>query len=60
MSRRLSRQAGRLQWKPYRADRMPKETEAPPEGELWIVDADTHEQIERVDEKQVDSRPKAG
>lgn len=57
MSRRLQRQANRLQWKPYRSERKRPEDETPPEGQLWVVDADTHAEIERVDPIPVDSDP---
>ncbi len=60
MSRRLSRYAESRRWKPFRADRTPRAEPPPPQGELWIVDANTHEQIERVYEKDVDKEPDEG
>lgn len=39
MSRRLQRQANRLQWKPYRAGHNSDVREIGPQGEEWELDA---------------------
>lgn len=57
MSRRLSRQAERLRWKPFprRSEVKPSEPIGP-RGEVWLVDEALGE-IEQVDEKEIDSDP---
>lgn len=65
MSRRLSRQANRLQWKPYRVERGAKRPDIGPRGEVWDLDAalgeaQLHDEALEGEIKIVVARPQTG